>query len=115
MYFSHKHSHLEPPNDDLCLVCLENNAFAPLIHFKELYQYPTKCKCNGIYHLHCVKIWISIYQSCPICRSPINKMVQIDNGDYVLNVMRILLIVSCYAFPIYITSIFVNHILLQLS
>jgi hypothetical protein len=122
MYFSHrhrhKHFHLEPSNNDLCLICLEDNVVAPFIRFKELYQYPTKCKCNGIYHLHCVNIWISIYNSCPICRSLIiNNHVPFGLSEiqiFLLKIMRILLILYYFFFQIYIIHMLVNYILLQL-
>lgn len=114
MYFSHRHrhSHLEPSNNELCLICLEDNRAAPFIHFKELYQYPTKCKCNGIYHLHCVNIWISTCNGCPICRSPIiiinNDIHEID--IYFIKIIKFCLILFYFFCPIYTISMLINYI-----
>lgn len=111
MYFSHRHSHLEPSNNDLCLICLEDNGVTPFIHFKELYQYPTKCKCNGIYHLHCVNKWTSIYNSCPICRSPINNHVQRAAQICLLKITRFCLTLLYFFYPVYMVFMLVNYII----
>lgn len=58
-------------NDELCLICWENESTEIVIPFKKFHQYPTHCQCNGQFHLSCIEEWIKINNSCPICREKI--------------------------------------------
>jgi E3 ubiquitin-protein ligase RNF115/126 len=42
-----------------CAVCLEEQSIG---------NYATKLPCGHLYHLHCLKDWLSIHCTCPICR-----------------------------------------------
>lgn len=54
-----------------CFICFEyKNDFEnnpTTLHKQQLYF--SNCNCNGTIHNNCLKIWLDINQSCPICRN----------------------------------------------
>jgi hypothetical protein len=65
-----------------CTICLENDTSISDIIFMQSYNrsviyfyYPYwKCECNGYFHKNCLKKWLSMDNSCPICRLETNKI-----------------------------------------
>ncbi|XP_019052456.1 PREDICTED: E3 ubiquitin-protein ligase RING1-like [Nelumbo nucifera] len=53
---------------DVCTVCME-----------ELDAAPGKCgkqmPCGHVYHPTCISTWLSLYDSCPVCRSSVSGHV----------------------------------------
>ena len=57
-------------NYDFCFVCYEigiPNEKKPL-KLKTQKYYIKSCTCDGLIHKHCLDIWYSTTQICPICR-----------------------------------------------
>ena len=44
--------------NDICSICLEEN-----------YNYSTILSCDNEYHSKCIKKWLFIDETCPICRT----------------------------------------------
>ena len=81
--------------EELCLICWQptekNNIIKKLSHFSDV---SVSCKCNPYIHQLCLINWISINNSCPICRT---KIYNIDNC-YTLTKYKLMY----YIIPIYI-------------
>ena len=50
-----------------CLICYESNKTIKLEYFK-LYYF-TSCECNIYIHKDCLKNWLKIKDTCPLCRA----------------------------------------------
>jgi hypothetical protein len=46
----------------LCVICLEHTT-----------AFPSTTKCGHKFHKKCIKPWADKYNSCPICRKPLNR------------------------------------------
>ena len=72
-----------------CTICLETNTTTSDIILMQTYNNSISyncinykyflygywnCKCNGYLHKHCLKKWLAIDESCPICRMTTNKV-----------------------------------------
>jgi hypothetical protein len=76
-----EHYEDEPEYNDNreCFICFEykNNP----IHLQRQEIYVNNCVCNSLVHVHCLKIWVDLYKTCPICRI---KVIE-NNGSTVNN------------------------------
>nr|DAD48866.1 TPA_asm: hypothetical protein HUJ06_018803 [Nelumbo nucifera] len=50
--------------DDVCTVCMEQLEVAPDKGGKQM-------PCGHVYHAACISTWLSLYNSCPLCRSTV--------------------------------------------
>jgi hypothetical protein len=53
-----------------CFICFEyefDNEKNP-IYLQKQNLYLTNCICDGNVHNHCLKRWVDMHKSCPICR-----------------------------------------------
>lgn len=106
-------------NNELCLICWENESTEIIIPFKKLHQYPTHCECNGLFHLICIEKWMEINNSCPICREKVleltsceNSVITIINACYFyVNILRKILLF----FQICSLVIFINFVVIFCS
>lgn len=60
--------------DDICFICFDGetlNKKKP-IQLKSQPFYLKTCVCNGVVHNECLKIWVDLNKSCPICRKKSN-------------------------------------------
>jgi hypothetical protein len=60
-----------------CFICFEDecvNSF--IIDLKEQTICIKNCLCNGYIHVECLKTWIDLHNSCPVCRKSVLKMDQ---------------------------------------
>ena len=56
--------------DDMCIICFHHNTqFNQLINLNVQTLYITQCNCNALIHAHCLRLWHTHSQKCPICRS----------------------------------------------
>ena len=82
-------SEYEPPEPNECLICLEINADNNVtpIDLKMQQMYLKRCNCGGWVHLSCLYEWHKISNSCPICRSYMDKPVSMIStaSFYVIN------------------------------
>ena len=71
-----------------CFICFEGETTSndKIINLKEQTICIKNCLCNGTIHAECLKRWLDIHSSCPLCR---NKVFKID---------RIILIIQRYPF-----------------
>jgi hypothetical protein len=55
--------------DNICIICFEHNSlFNEVINLNAQTVYIKQCNCNAIIHNHCLSIWHTHTQKCPICR-----------------------------------------------
>lgn len=90
--------------DNICVICFHNNN--PLINLKEQMVYIKKCNCNSIIHTHCLRLWHSHAQKCPICRidtirTPLKKITiftfeRIISFLYALVLAHFVYVIVCY-------------------
>jgi|JI9StandDraft_2_1071091.scaffolds.fasta_scaffold389127_1 E3 ubiquitin-protein ligase synoviolin len=52
----------EQMKESICALCLENYQSEEDV---------TKLKCQHIYHLDCIKIWVVRSNCCPLCRKKV--------------------------------------------
>jgi hypothetical protein len=58
-----------PNENDICFICLENkNNYCDLITLNHPQMYVCYCQCNGWIHHTCLRQWLDINQTCPLCR-----------------------------------------------
>jgi hypothetical protein len=62
-----------------CIICLENYKFQDKIAFME---------CNHKYHYFCLKKWLNVNPSCPICRKDV---INDDNNDLINNAEELII------------------------
>ena len=61
--------------NEQCWICLECSFYNnnEIISIKTFLSIDLSCKCDGKFHIKCLKKWISQTTSCPICRKQIYK------------------------------------------
>nr|XP_026690128.1 E3 ubiquitin-protein ligase RNF126-like [Ciona intestinalis] len=47
-----------------CSVCMEEF---------EVGHNATKLGCSHVFHVHCIKLWLELHSTCPICRKPVDE------------------------------------------
>jgi hypothetical protein len=71
-------------NNEQCWICLEcsfykNNEIISIKTFLSIdLSIDLSCKCDGKFHIKCLKKWIDKTDSCPICRKQIYKKKYIE-------------------------------------
>ena len=62
-----------------CFICFESESTDnhEIINLKEQTICIKNCLCNGTIHVECLKRWIDINSSCPLCRNKVFKMDKI--------------------------------------
>ena len=63
---------VRPEPDDTCVVCLEDYVTDPDF---------TSLKCKHIFHRACLRTWTEINNTCPICRSLINRVERSSGNE----------------------------------
>jgi hypothetical protein len=54
---------------NICIICFEHDGVLnELINLNKQTLYIKQCECNAIIHNHCLSIWHTHAQKCPICR-----------------------------------------------
>ena len=51
-----------------CTICFRNIKSSKILLNE---KFVTKCKCKYYYHERCIKTWMKIKKTCPICRKTI--------------------------------------------
>lgn len=60
--------------NNTCVICLE-----PVRNMVALSAaYVKLCECNSVIHTTCLDAWYNTTHSCPICRSPMDKINEIE-------------------------------------
>ena len=62
------------PNPDDCIICYDNTINKYGDQLKTLYDKNNllcECSCNVFIHESCLKDWLNVSQSCPVCRRDI--------------------------------------------
>jgi hypothetical protein len=60
---------ITPNEKDFCFICLDNeNNYCNLIMLNHQQMYICYCQCNGWIHHTCLRQWLDINQTCPLCR-----------------------------------------------
>lgn len=59
------------------IVMCKSNFFCSICHQDHPYDHTNnkilrKLKCNHVFHINCIEIWLSSKKSCPICRKNLN-------------------------------------------
>ena len=90
--------------EELCLICWQptekNNIIKKLSHFSDV---SVSCKCNPYIHQLCFRNWISINNSCPICRTKIyNYNLDNLNTFNTLTKCKYIIKFMYYIFPLYL-------------
>lgn len=62
-----------------CFICFEDESgnMCKIIDLKEQTICIKNCLCNGYIHVECLKIWVDIHNSCPVCRKTVLEMNKI--------------------------------------
>jgi hypothetical protein len=88
--------YIDRHNDtDMCLICWEpsttnNNICKMTSSVFNLYFYKS-CTCNASFHHPCLLKWINKTNSCPICRSKIQRHIDDDeNLPLTFNILKYL-------------------------
>lgn len=60
-----------------CFICFEDESMTlQIIDLREQAFYIRTCLCKGSIHNICLKKWIDIHKSCPVCRKIVIEMDQ---------------------------------------
>lgn len=71
---------LEDVPDKLCIVCwLPSKHKEPVNNMKDIICFFSNCKCNALIHKGCLRTWLRVNSSCPICRK--NACFMLVNCD----------------------------------
>jgi hypothetical protein len=76
---------IEEIKNDLCIICLDpsitNNNLIKMQSILSYLLFSKDCSCNGIFHYNCLLKWINTTNSCPICRKPIQRDINVTNQN----------------------------------
>lgn len=93
-------------NENECFICMEshvnkndyycddnyndfiNNSNDNLVELINIQGYRKKCKCNAFIHIYCFNKWISIKCVCPICRMNMEKIINYESKNGIINTNR---------------------------
>jgi hypothetical protein len=60
--------------DNICIICFHHDSL--LINLNEQALYSKQCNCEATIHIHCLRLWYSHAQKCPICRGDMMIVTQ---------------------------------------
>lgn len=73
---------------NICVICLEP------VEVVAISAYVKLCECNSVTHTTCLDAWYNTTHTCPICRSPMNKINEIVLTTPTLTFAKIIYV--CY-------------------
>lgn len=94
--------------DNICIICFHHNSLLTNLNTQTLYI--KKCNCNATIHTHCLRLWHSHRQKCPICRSDMisapQKKITIFTFERIISFLYSL-VIAHFVYVVY------NYILLN--
>ena len=83
-------SDFDPDYEVECFICFmpreQNNPIKMLSEFSHI---SLKCKCNTNIHLLCLNNWIYQTHSCPICRTTLINLKEINLSKYLIRKIKV--------------------------
>jgi hypothetical protein len=88
-----------------CFICyqviIDDDEIKPIKLNNQIF-YLKKCNCNGNIHMKCLDIWFTMHNTCPVCRSIIQKNYKINDSSFILFYKYFMIIKQFYVFIFYI-------------